>query len=402
VRILYVTPYVPSRIRVRPFHFIRELSRAHEVTALTVTTTGESDNLERLAGWCEQVIPVHLHATEIATSCAVAVLQGMPLQAAYCRSSELTRQFHSLLHRRRFDVVHIEHLRAGYLGLEYRAPAPLIFDAVDSISLLLLRTLHASHSVKQRLLAAMELHRTEAFEARLLERSDHTVVTSTEDREALLRLRPHVSVSTVSNGVDIDYFQPMPGPIEPATIVLSGKMSYHANVSAALHLSRNIMPLVHALRPDVRVRIAGSDPSPAVLRLAEDPTVTVTGHVEHLPEAIGTATVAVCPVTVKVGVQNKILEAMALGVPVVSTRTGAAGLSAQPGRDLLVADNAHQFAEHVCRLLDDPDLRHRIGTAGRQYVERHHAWAAATRDLLDVYNHALNGSKAGWCPEITA
>jgi polysaccharide biosynthesis protein PslH len=402
VRILYVTPYVPSRIRVRPFHFIQELSRAHEVTALTVSTPGESDNLETLAACCKQVVPVHLRASQIAASCAGAVLQGMPLQAAYCRSAELTRQFHALLDQHPFDVVHIEHLRAGYLGLEHASRAPFIYDAVDSISLLLLRTLRASHSIKQRLLATIELRRTEAFEARLLERFHHTVVSSSEDRDALLRLRPGVPVSVVSNGVDTDYFQPVSGPTEPATVVLSGKMSYHANVSAALHLMRDIMPLVRALRPDVRVRIAGSDPSPAVLRLAEDPTVSVTGYVKHLPEAIGTATVAVCPVTVKVGIQNKILEAMALAVPVVSTRTGAAGLGAQPGRDLLVADNAHQFAEHVCRLLDDVDLRHRIGVAGRHYVERHHAWAAGTRDLLDVYSHAMNVSKDGSCREITA
>lgn len=402
MRILYVTPYVPSRIRVRPFHLIQELCRAHEVTSLTVSTPADSDDLERLAGWCEEVVPVPLRPSQIARSCAGAVLQGMPLQAAYCRSAELSHQFHALLDQRPFDVVHIEHLRAGYLGLDQPAPAPLVYDAVDSISLLLRRTLRASHSVKQRLIAAIELHRTETFEARLLERFHNTVVTSAEDRDALLRLKVGAPISIVSNGVDTDYFQPVSGQTDPSTIVLSGKMSYHANVSAAMHLMRDIMPIVRALRCDVRVRIAGSDPSPDVRRLAEDPSVTVTGHVEHLTEAIGTATVAVCPVTIKVGIQNKILEAMALGVPVVSSRVGAAGLGALPGRDILVADNDHQFAEHVCRLLDDVDLRHRIGTAGRRYVEQHHAWAAAARDLVGVYRRTIDARTDRSRPEVTA
>jgi glycosyltransferase involved in cell wall biosynthesis len=319
----------------------------------------------------------------------------MPLQAAYCRSPELTRRFHRLLEQESFDVVHIEHLRAGYLGLNAPQTMPLVFDAVDSISLLLRRTLRASHSLRQRVIAAIDLRRTEALEATLLERFHHTVVTSSEDREALVRLRPGAAVSVVSNGVDGDYFQPDPRPTEPATIVLSGKMSYHANVSAALHLVHDVFPLVRALRPDARVRIVGSNPPPEVRKLAEDPSVTVTGYVEHVPEAIGTATVAACPVTVKVGIQNKILEAMALGVPVVSTRAGATGLGAQAGRDLLVADNAPQFAEHVCRLMDDVDLRHRVGTSGRRYVENHHTWPAATRDLLESYRRAIQAVQSG-------
>jgi glycosyltransferase involved in cell wall biosynthesis len=195
-------------------------------------------------------------------------------------------------------------------------------------------------------------------------------------------------VAVVPNGVDLEYFRPIAGPREPATLVFSGKMSYHANVSAALYFAREILPLVRAARPEVRLSIVGSNPPRAVQALASDPAVSVTGHVPDMRPYLGSATIALCPITVKVGIQNKLLEAMAMGIPVVSTNVGAQGLAAVPGRDLLVAANPHEFADHICRVLADDELAERLGRAGRHFVERHHRWETATR-ALEVYMEAI-------------
>src|SRR6185437_14741692 len=125
---------------------------------------------------------------------------------------------------------------------------------------------------------------------------------------ALGRLAPDRSVSVIANGVDLDYFRPLAAAREPATIVFSGKMSYHANVSAALYFVQNVLPLVRTEHPGVRVRIVGSHPTARVRKLASDPGIEVTGHVQDIRESLGRATLSVCPVTVKVGIQNKILE----------------------------------------------------------------------------------------------
>jgi glycosyltransferase involved in cell wall biosynthesis len=213
-------------------------------------------------------------------------------------------------------------------------------------------------------------------------------VTAPEDARALRELVPTAKVAVVPNGVDLDYFRPLAGEREPATLVFSGKMSYHANVSAVLHFVRHVLPLIRAVRPDVRLRVVGSQPPRSIQTLARDPAIAVTGYVPDIREIVGRATVVLCPVTVKVGIQNKVLEAMAMGLPVVSTRAGLEGLVAAPGHDLLVADGAAEFAAHVCRLLADADLRASLGRAGRHYVETHHRWDVAARQLENLYHEA--------------
>jgi glycosyltransferase involved in cell wall biosynthesis len=286
--------------------------------------------------------------------------------------------------------VHVEHIRAASVRAAIPAHVPTLYDAVDCISLLWERAFRSSRSLATRAMAALELQRTRHYEAAILPRFDRVAVTSAVDARALQSLAPTAELTVVPNGVDLDHFSPLSGEREPATLVFSGKMSYHANVTAVQHFVQEIFPLVRRLRPEVRLRIAGSSPTRAVRDLARDPAVTVTGYLPDLRDAIGRATVAICPMTVKVGVQNKLLEAMAMSVPVVATSLGLEGLAAQPERDLLVADRPDDFAGRVCQLLDDADLRHRLGEAGRRYVETYHRWDAAAETLEQLYVSAIN------------
>jgi polysaccharide biosynthesis protein PslH len=228
-----------------------------------------------------------------------------------------------------------------------------------------------------------------------MRRFDQVVVTSPDDAEALSALAPSAPITVIPNGVDLSYCRQQGEPAEPRTIVFSGKMSYHANVTAALYFVREVLPRIRATDPGARFRIVGSDPPEIVRRLAvSDPLIEVTGYLPDLRPAIGAGTVAICPVTVKVGIQNKILEAMALGVPVVASTQGAAGLLAAPGEDLLVGDGPDELAQHVLRLLRDPTERQRLVRSGRRYVERHHRWESAASILEDLYVSALADRRA--------
>jgi glycosyltransferase involved in cell wall biosynthesis len=270
---------------------------------------------------------------------------------------------------------------------------PTIFDSVDSISLLFERVRHSGPTWRSRLLAGLDLARTRRYEGRLLERYPRVLVTSPQDRDALAVLSTRQDIDgrlvVLPNGVDLDYFKPLGTPRDPATLIFSGKMSYHANVAAALDLATQVMPRVWVHRSEARLVIAGKDPTSELLALTADPRITVTGTVPDLRPYLAQATVAVSPIRYGVGIQNKVLEAMAMATPVVSTPQAITALQARPGQDLLVADIPQAIAEIVGALLSDGALRDRIGRAGRHYVETHHNWNLVVEKLESVYREAI-------------
>jgi glycosyltransferase involved in cell wall biosynthesis len=338
---------------------------------------------------CREVEVIPPRFLVSARSCIHGAIRGLPLQAVVCQSQNFDQRLRERLQSERYDIVHVEHLRAAHTNTRLGRRIPTLYDSVDCISLLLQRTVQSSHSLRQRLMALIELKRTQTYEARLLKRFGHTVVTAPDDREALARLAPEAPITVIPNGVDLTRFRPFELPPDPATLVFSGKMSYHANQTAILYFVRSIFPLIQAAHPNVRLRIVGSSPPPTIQSLANDPAIVVTGHVFDLREGLRGATVAICPVRVKVGIQNKILEAMALGIPVVSTPEGLAGLEAQPETDILVGDGAQEFANQVGRLLVDQVLQRQIGRSGNIYVQSHHRWENAARRLEALYDLSI-------------
>jgi polysaccharide biosynthesis protein PslH len=156
-----------------------------------------------------------------------------------------------------------------------------------------------------------------------------------------------------------------------------------------VYLARGVFPLVREAHPEARLRILGSGPPPEVQALASDSAISVTGYVDDLRTLLGRSTIAVCSVSVKVGMQNKILEAMAMELPVVSTRIGAAGLLARPEREILVGDSPAELAGQISRLLDDTDFSRGLGIAGRRYVEAHHRWSVSAARFEGLYTEAI-------------
>lgn len=232
------------------------------------------------------------------------------------------------------------------------------------------------------------------MEGRLVGEFDHVLVTSETDKKALLDLAPPASnpapVSVLPNGVDLEFFRPNPEVRREAeTLVFSGKMSYHANISMVQFLAAEIMPRVWAEKPEVRLVIVGKDPTADVRALGADPRITVTGTVDDIRPYLWQAAVAVVPLVYGAGIQNKILEAMACGTPVVTTSKTLSSLGVTPGRELVVADGAESFARAVLDLLADDGRRGSVGEAGAGYVQSRHSWRAVTERMLGHYSEAL-------------
>jgi sugar transferase (PEP-CTERM/EpsH1 system associated) len=210
-------------------------------------------------------------------------------------------------------------------------------------------------------------------------------LVATRPEEALLgSFAPWAPATVIPNGVDLEYFAPPARPADGMTIVFTGAMQYVPNVDAVRYFCDAILPRVRARCPDSRFVIVGKDPAPAVQRLGSRPGVLVTGAVPDVRPFLRSATVAVAPLRIARGVQNKVLEAMAMGVPVVATGKAHEGLDARPGEHLLVEDDPALFADAVVRLLGSRGLRDQLSRAGRQFVEARHSWAASMAELDEV------------------
>jgi len=412
MNILFIVPYVPNLIRVRPYNFIRYLAkRGHHITLATLwTNEGDLEDIKRLQREGIQVEATHLPVWRSAVNSLQTLPSSKPLQSRYCWQPDLAKKldtlFESVNGRSPFDAIHIEHIRGACYGLhlkpllvaKYGNQRPsLIWDSVDCISLLFRHASNHSKSFKGRLMTQFELKRTERYEAWLATQFDRVLLTSPLDRQAYLGLlsseqaeRLQSILSVLPNGVDLDYFCPdTTVSRDPATLVVSGKMSYHANVTMVVNLVREVMPLVWEKRPDVKLEIVGKDPARNILAMAEHPQIIVTGTVDDIRPYLQRATVSVAPVTYGAGIQNKVLEAMACGTPVVATPQAASALTAVDGRDLLVGSELSQIADLILKLINDTTLCKMIGENGYRYVTHQHNWAVIAKDLESYYQSSF-------------
>lgn len=391
MRILFVTPYIPSLVRVRPYNLLRALvERGHDVTLLALQPPGDAgESLPQLRQWCSQVVVVPHSRSQAVWNGLRALPRRIPVQAAYSWSPRFAQVVRESVSSQSFEVAHVEHLRGAVLA-DTLGDLPVVFDSVDSIALLFQKVLKDAPSPKSRLIAMLDLERTRRFEGQLTQRFPEVAVTSAADREALIALGSdpdHVTV--VSNGVDLDYFQPQATARDARTLVFTGKMSYHANIAAADDLVNDIMPLVWAEQPETQLKIVGKDPAPVIQMLGQHPNITVTGFVPDMRPYLAEATIAISTVRYGVGIQNKVLEAMAMATPVVCSPQACSALQAQAGRDLLVGNDPASIARHILDLLESDQKRKDVGTAGRHYVERYQTWDSAATLLEQLYRRAL-------------
>lgn len=212
------------------------------------------------------------------------------------------------------------------------------------------------------------------FERRIAHAFDENVLCTPLEQAVFARDIPGASSMVLRNGVDLADFRPAPERAEPGHLVFTGVMDYLPNADGCIWFVREILPRVRARHPRVRFSIVGSRPTAAVRALAGEPGVTVTGFVERTQDWLERAAISVAPLRIARGIQNKVLEALACGLPVVGTTPATQGVAGVAGADYLVADDAQAFAERVIELLDDPVRAQGLSRRGRAFVEAHHDW----------------------------
>ncbi len=397
MRILFVAsrpPYPPIQgDRLRAYHLLRHLRPRHHITlvapVLAARLTPEEDaaNAALAHAW----VPVPVGRSHWLRALLRYPFSPLPLQTLLFAAPALHRTVQRLLAQQAFDVLHVQLARLAPVAQSSPPGVARVLDFIDALSLNMARRA-TREPWPRRAFFRLEARRMARYERALLRTFHQAVITSPADRTVI---GDFANLHVIPNGVDVDAFAFHPGPREPGLIVFTGRMGYFPNEEAAVYFATQIFPRVRQAVPQARFVIVGADPSPRVRRLATLPGVEVTGRVPRVQDYLARAQVAVAPMRSGTGIQNKVLEAMAVGAAVVATPYALGGLAARPGEHLLVADEAEAFAAQVVRLLGEPALGRRLARAARAYVEAHHAWAQAAARLEAVYARAMQQAAGG-------
>jgi sugar transferase (PEP-CTERM/EpsH1 system associated) len=284
-------------------------------------------------------------------------------------------------------MVHTSGFKAAYVHLFRMAPYVAhhrqlyrIVDLTDVISKEIDLSL-PYRDPASRAVYRLERGRIGRYERWVAESFEETWLISDADRQALARACPQANIRVVPNGVDLEQFRPTGQACCPDSLIFVGHLRVLHNIDAATHLARDILPLVQKEVPACTLEIVGADPAPQIQKLGQSPDITVTGFVPDLNYYLNRAAVFVAPLRFAAGIQNKVLEAMAAGRPVVTTSLVSDGVGTQPGKELLVADDAQATASQIVTLLTNAPLREQIGRAGRQFVEQRYSWSHAVRRM---------------------
>ncbi|MFW5869931.1 MAG: TIGR03087 family PEP-CTERM/XrtA system glycosyltransferase, partial [Planctomycetota bacterium] len=387
-RLLYIShrlPYPPDKgERVRAFHEIKLLAERYELTlASLVHDRAELDHVSALEAICHEVITAPAGGKLGLLRGAGRFLVGRSVTEGYFHNPVLMKRLHRLSEDQPFDVVFgycsstLPYVRAVRSGRR-------VLDLVDVDSLKWEAYAAAARGPKRWLYAA-EARRVAALERRAVETCDAVLLVSQAELDAF-RANAN-NVHAVGNGVDTEYFRPdavEPMDLGPKAVVFTGTMSYAPNAEGVLWFVREVWPAVRKAHPRATFTIVGRDPTPAVRKLADTPGVTVTGSVPDVRPYLTGAKLAVCPLLTARGIQNKILEALAMGLPVVATPAAAEGLGRTPGEPPLVADLPGEWRDRLSALLCDEPALNRMSAAGRAHIEQHHTWRQQLGRLLDT------------------
>ncbi len=370
--------------KLRAFHQLRYLAERHEICLFALTDEDVTTEAKAaVRPLCRGGVVVHrLRRPGIGRSMARALTTGQPLQVGYFYNPLAQRQVDGLLRDFRPDHVYCQLIRMAEYLRPHAGQVPMTLDYMDVFSAGMARRARTG-PLWQRPVLALEARRLRAYEAAAFDWFDHHTIISNQDRQLI----PHPSrarIKIVLNGIDTDFFQPQPTAVTEYDVLFCGNMSYHPNVDAACFLAEEIMPLVRQLRPAARLLVAGTTPAPRVLALASA-HVEVSGWVPDIRAAYAAARVFVAPMRVGTGLQNKLLEAMAMQLPCVTTPLANNALGGTDGQELRVAATAPALAEAIARLLDQAPAAREMAGRGHDFVKTYYNWAAATARLEALF-----------------
>ncbi|MCU1304267.1 MAG: hypothetical protein JWQ87_4551 [Candidatus Sulfotelmatobacter sp.] len=391
--------------KIRSFNILRHLAREHEIVFLSYYSGAQDPIYEaEIKQQFPGAHPLHINGPNGSLAQSFDYVFRLPSPAPYAVKKfshhKIRTAVKHWLSAGTLDVAVCDFLSAS-LNFPSHSPIPTVLFQHNVETMLWRRMATTETNPLRKLSYGIEARKMERYEARSLQRFQHIIAVSENDREIMVKLSPHCPITVVPTGVDTEQYKVEPSaPGIPPLVVFTGSMDWEPNIDAMEYFCNEIWPLVLADYPDARFQIVGRNPNARVRRLASA-SVDVTGTVPSVINHLRSATVVIVPLRAGGGTRLKIFEAMALGKAIVSTSIGAEGLDVTNGRDLLIADDARLFADSIIRLLRDPELRRSYEQAAAARAARYD-WSQIARRFADVLREAAANFRDGQRPEKTA
>jgi sugar transferase (PEP-CTERM/EpsH1 system associated) len=365
--------------KLRAYHLVTRLAQRHEVYLFCLSDARtEPAHIEHLRAHCAHIEVVRIPRWRILLKLLTAVFSRLPFQVAYFHHGFAQRRINAVIAAFKPDHVLCQLVRTTeYVRHHYALPKTI--DYMDTLSKgMERRTENAPFYLRP--IFRMETRRLIRYENLMFDQFDHAVIISAQDRDYIYHPLRH-RMAVVPNGVDTAHFSPQ--RVEPHyDLLFTGNMNYPPNIDSVLYLVRRVLPIVRRQRPGTSLLISGVDPSPAVRELARnDPRIEVTGWVRDIRASYASARIFVAPMQIGTGLQNKLLEAMAMGIPCITSALANNAVGAVPGESILLGEKPEDYAAHILHLLADPVARAALAENGLRFVRDRFDWDRAAEQL---------------------
>ncbi len=373
MKILYLAhrvPFPPNKgDKIRSFHEIKFLSQRHEIHLLAFyDDPSDAGCGKELEHYCRSVTLIPLGCRRQIRKALASMLRGRSLTLGFYESNEMRSSVRRILENTKIDVaIAFSSSMAPYIA---SLPCKRILDFVDSDASKW-RQYAGVKPVPLKWFYGYEANRLAEFEHQVVQEFDSSIFVSPRESRHFSDDQLCSRIHYVQNGVDLEYFAPVQRNRSSRSIIFTGAMDYFPNVDAVSFFAHEVFPRICTSVPDAEFVIVGSRPAAAVLRLSRLPGVRVTGAVRDVRSYLGEARVAVAPIRLSQGIQNKILEALATGLPVVATSAAAAGLVHAEGLPLSIADEPGSFSDRVVASLETPLTSDQVGTCRRSLAQNY-------------------------------
>jgi len=393
VEILFLShrfPYPPTRgDKIRSFNMVRHLHQSgHQVTVASLARSArEAADCQGIREYCEEYVLCKVHNPLQAVRMGLRLLTPEPSSMGFFYSRQLQKEVNHLLARKNFDLIVVfSSTAAQYVAHVKDIPKLLDFCDMDSQKWLAFAKFKKWPVSLGYHLEGVKLERAEKD---LCRKFDLCTCATDFEVDTLESYQSGVASGFFPNGVDFDFFTPGEADYVPRSISFVGRMDYYPNEESVLSFCRNIFPVLQEKYPDVTFTVIGAEPPGNIMALNGVSGVTVTGTVDDIRPYVRKSALMVTPLEIARGTQNKILEGMAMGVPIVSSRTSARGVDAVAGEHILTATTPDEYITHISSIFDDEGERSRLAKAGRARVISHHNWPRAMALFTDCIERCL-------------